>query len=248
MGAFAFMSQKVETVAPKLERRIRKEIGSGAPLNYTIENGEAHAASVGTLLGGVGAALAHKERGAPFLFRLNFQQPPPRPASLRLSVARQGFGSYVASFLYSTQLRKPIAGEVSPRSISLCCETSTGAARMPRSSSSASEFLCASRSCRCWPVGVGAEETLRQVARPVVTDDLVGAAPARAVEPRAGAVAVLRTQLARADRRGRLRHTHQRSVPDFDLVAGALETAPAPRDDSRAPAALKCFLRIVLSG
>lgn len=37
MGAFAFMSQKAETVAPKIERRIRKEIGKGAPLNYAVE-------------------------------------------------------------------------------------------------------------------------------------------------------------------------------------------------------------------
>lgn len=95
------------------ERRLRKEIGSVAPLNYTVEDGEAHAASVGSLLGDVGAALAHKERGAPFLFRLNFQIPHPRPAGLRVSIARQGFGCYVASLLYSTQLRKPVAGEVS---------------------------------------------------------------------------------------------------------------------------------------
>jgi hypothetical protein len=113
MGAFAYMSQKVETVAPKIERRLRKEIGSDAPLSYTIESGEAHAASVGTLLGDVGAALAHKERGAPFLFRLDFQLPPPRPTGLRVSVARQGFGCYVASLLYSTHLRKSVAGEVS---------------------------------------------------------------------------------------------------------------------------------------
>lgn len=113
MGAFAYMSQKAEMVAPKIERRLRKEIGSGAPLNYTVEDGEAHTASVGSLLGDVGAALARKERGTPFLFRLNFRLPPPRPADLRVSVARQGFGCYVASLLYSTQLRKSIAGEVS---------------------------------------------------------------------------------------------------------------------------------------
>jgi hypothetical protein len=113
VGAYAYMSQKAETVAPKLERRLRKEIGSGAPLSYTVEDGEAHHASVGSLLGDVGSALVHKERAAPFLFRLNFQLPPPRPAGLRVSVARQGFGCYVASLLYSTQLRKPVAGEVS---------------------------------------------------------------------------------------------------------------------------------------
>lgn len=113
MGAFAFMSQKVETVAPKLERRLRKEIGAGPPLDYTVEDGEADGASVGSLLGDVGAALVHKERAAPFLFRLNFRLPQPRPVNLRVSVARQGFGSYVASFLYSTRLSKQIAGEVS---------------------------------------------------------------------------------------------------------------------------------------
>lgn len=86
------MSQKAETGAPKIERRLRNEIGSGAPLDYTIENGEAHSASVGSLLGDVGAAPVRKERGALFLFRLNFQLPPPRPAALHVSVARQGFG------------------------------------------------------------------------------------------------------------------------------------------------------------
>jgi hypothetical protein len=113
MGAFAYMSQKAETVAPKIERRIRKEIGANAPLNYTIDYGTTHTASVGSLLGDVGAALAGVRRDMPFLFYLNFQLPQPRAANLRAGIARQGLGCIVGTLLYSTPLSKRIGGEVS---------------------------------------------------------------------------------------------------------------------------------------
>ena len=110
MGGFTFISQKTEKVAPKIEQLIRKEIGAGAPLAYTIEDGTAQTASVGSAFRDAATALvggAAKE-----LFQLDFQLPQPRPASLQVSVCRQGVGSYVGLLLYSSRLAQPVASEV----------------------------------------------------------------------------------------------------------------------------------------
>lgn len=110
MGRLAFMSQKAETIAPKIEQLVRQEIGANAPLAYAVENGEAGTVTAGSLLGDLGAAFVGGTVNQ--LFRLNIQLPEPRPASLQASVERQGFGSYVGLLLYSTRLAKPLAGEV----------------------------------------------------------------------------------------------------------------------------------------
>jgi hypothetical protein len=119
MSRLAYMSQTVQMVAPKIEQHLRKEIGADAPLAFAVENGEVGKASLGSLIGDLGAAFVGGKGNV--LFHLNFQLPQPRPANLRVSVDRQGLGSYVGLLLYSTWLLKPVGSEISleePKSLS----------------------------------------------------------------------------------------------------------------------------------
>lgn len=110
MNNLAFMSQDPATVAPKVEEKVREEVGGSAPVAYQTEMGEAATATVGSVLGDIGSALIGSDEKA--LFRLHFDLTQPRTAQLQVSVNRQGMGSYAGLLLYSAQLSKPVGSEV----------------------------------------------------------------------------------------------------------------------------------------
>ena len=110
MNNLAYNSQDATFVAPKVEEKVREELGSSAPLSYQVETGEAATATIGSVLGDIGSALMGGAEN--MLFRLNFDLAQPRPANLYVSVNRQGIGSYVGMLVYSAQLSKPIGGQV----------------------------------------------------------------------------------------------------------------------------------------
>jgi len=106
----AYTSQDAATVGPKVEEKVREEVGASAPLSYEVEAGDASTASVGSFLGDVaGALLGGKDKT---LFNIHFELPQPRPAHLQVSVNRQGVGSHVGLLLYTAKLSKPVYGEV----------------------------------------------------------------------------------------------------------------------------------------
>src|SRR5947209_2042295 len=106
----AYTSQDAATVGPKVEEKVREEVGASAPLSYEVEAGDASTASVGSFLGDVaGALLGGKDKT---LFNVHFELPQPRPAHLQVSVNRQGVGSHVGLLLYTAKLSKPVYGEV----------------------------------------------------------------------------------------------------------------------------------------
>ncbi len=114
MNNLAYNSQQSDKVGPQVEEKLRKELGAAAPLMYQVESGEAGSTSAASVLGDMGRALVggKSER----LFTLVFDLPAstaPRAAQLRAIVNRQGVGSHVGLLLYSTQLNKPVRGEVS---------------------------------------------------------------------------------------------------------------------------------------
>src|SRR5438067_10031786 len=111
MNNLAYTSQDPATVGPKVEEKVREELGASAPVAYQVEMGEAATVSVGSFLRDVGSALVGGKDEA--LFRLNFDLTQPRPAQLQVNINRQGVGSHVGLLLYSTKLAKPVAGEVS---------------------------------------------------------------------------------------------------------------------------------------
>jgi hypothetical protein len=110
MNNLAYNSQDAASVGPKVEEKVREELGASAPLSYQVETGEAATATVGSVLGDIGSALMGGAEN--MLFRLNFDLAQPRPANLQVSVNRQGIGSYVGMLVYSAQLSKPVGGEV----------------------------------------------------------------------------------------------------------------------------------------
>jgi hypothetical protein len=109
MNNLAYTSQDPETIGPKVEEKVREETGATAPVPYEVQMGEAGTATIGSFLGDIGNALIGGSDNT--LFRLNFDLAP-RPATLQVSMNRQGVGSHAGLLLYSARLSKPVAGEV----------------------------------------------------------------------------------------------------------------------------------------
>ena len=110
MNNLAYTSQDAAYVGPKVEEKVREEVGAGAPLPYRVETGEASTVSVGSFVGDVARGLVGGKDEA--LFRLHFDLPHVRPSHLTVSVNRQGVGSHVGLLLYTAKLSKPVGGEV----------------------------------------------------------------------------------------------------------------------------------------
>jgi hypothetical protein len=110
MNNLAYTSQDAGVVGPKVEEKVREEVGASAPLPFQVEAGEAGTLTVGSFLGDVaGALLGGKDKT---LFNLHFDLPAQKPTHLQVSVNRQGVGSHVGLLLYTSKLSKPVFGEV----------------------------------------------------------------------------------------------------------------------------------------
>lgn len=110
MNNLAYNSQDAATVGPKVEEKVREEIGASGPVTYKVEMGEGTKATVGRFLSDIGHTLLGGT--AETLFCLRFDLPQPRPAQLDILVDRQGMGSHVGPLLYSAKLSRPVGAEV----------------------------------------------------------------------------------------------------------------------------------------
>jgi hypothetical protein len=110
MNNLAYNSQDAAIVGPKVEEKVREEVGASAPIPFQVEMGDAGKATVGSVLKEIGGALVGGKDET--LFQLQFDLPQPRPAQLQVNVNRQGIGSHVGLLLYSAKLSKPVFGEV----------------------------------------------------------------------------------------------------------------------------------------
>ena len=110
MNNLAYTSQDAAFIGPKVEEKVREEVGANAPVPYSVEEGEAATASVGSFIGDIAGALVGSKDKT--LFRMRFDLPHARPAQLQVSVNRQGVGSHVGLLLYTAQLSKTVGGEV----------------------------------------------------------------------------------------------------------------------------------------
>jgi len=110
MNNLAYTSQDAAYVGGKVEEKVREEVGATAPLTYQVETGEAGAATIGSFLSDIGCGLIGGKDET--LFRFNFDLTQKRPATLQVSINRQGVGSHAGLLMYSAKLAKAIAGEV----------------------------------------------------------------------------------------------------------------------------------------
>ena len=110
MNNFAYTSQDVNYIGPKVEEKIREELGAPSPLPYQVEDGGAGPTSAGTFFSDLATGILGGKSN--LLFNLHFDLTHPRPAHLQVSVDRQGVGSHVSLLLYSTWLAKPVGGEI----------------------------------------------------------------------------------------------------------------------------------------
>ncbi|HEX8844952.1 MAG TPA: hypothetical protein VF791_09930 [Pyrinomonadaceae bacterium] len=110
MNNLAYTSHKIEVIGPKVEEKIREELGAPAPLPYQVEDGNAGEMSAGKFFSDIAGGLLGGK--ADVLFNLHFDLTHPRPTHLQVSMNRQGVGSHAGVLLYSTWLSKPVAGEV----------------------------------------------------------------------------------------------------------------------------------------
>src|SRR5664280_1427547 len=103
MNSFAYSSQKLDVVGPKVAEVVGKELGISPP-PFVIEMADAPQTSIKTVMGDMGRALVGG--GTNRLFTIIFRMSTPRPLEVRANVMRQGVGSIVNHLLYSTPLSK----------------------------------------------------------------------------------------------------------------------------------------------
>lgn len=110
MNNLAYTSHKIEVIGPKVEEKLREELGAPAPLPYQVEDGNAGEMTAGKFFSDIaGGILGGK---SDVLFNLHFDLTQPRPVHLQVSMNRQGVGSHAGLLLYSTWLSKPVGSEV----------------------------------------------------------------------------------------------------------------------------------------
>lgn len=108
MNNLAYNGQDEQTVAPKVEELLAKELGTGAPIAHTVES-EGGGVSAATVLKDVGTYL-FRGKVTP-LFTIHFDLTQPRPIKLDVHMIRRGLGCVAGSLAYATVLNKRIAGE-----------------------------------------------------------------------------------------------------------------------------------------
>jgi hypothetical protein len=109
LNNLAYTSQDAEYVGPKVEEKVREEVGATAPMPYRVEMGEASALSVGPFVGDAARGLAGGREET--LFRIRFGLPRLLTSDLWVSVNRQGVGSHVGLLYYSAKLSALCGGE-----------------------------------------------------------------------------------------------------------------------------------------
>ena len=110
MNNLAYMGQDGQTVAPKVEELLRKELAASGPIAFTVETEGAGGVSAGSVLQDVSTSL-FGGKVTPLL-TIRFDIAPPRAIRLDVHMLRQGLGCVAGSLAYATTLNKPLAGPV----------------------------------------------------------------------------------------------------------------------------------------
>ncbi len=106
-----FKNHHSEYVAPRIEEKLRDEIGATLPLSYQLEGNQTAHVTVGTVIDDAVRMLARSSGNT--LFTLYFEVEHPRSFQFQVQVTRGGVGSFIGGLLYSAQLTKSTPGEIS---------------------------------------------------------------------------------------------------------------------------------------
>jgi hypothetical protein len=109
MNNLAYMGQDGNTVAPKVEELLRKEL-AGGPYPYSVDGSGAAGPSTKSVIADVASSVFGGSVTPLFAIHFDIQQP--RPAQLDVHMLRQGLGCVAGSLAYMTVINKPAAGEV----------------------------------------------------------------------------------------------------------------------------------------
>jgi hypothetical protein len=105
------MGQDGQTVAPKVQELLNKELAAAGPITYRIESEGAGGVSAQSVLKDLGSSLFGGKITP--LFAIQFEITQPRSTRLDVHMIRKGLGCMAGSLAYATVLSKRISGEVS---------------------------------------------------------------------------------------------------------------------------------------
>jgi len=111
MNNLAYASRDKESVAPKVEDLLRKELAAPAPIMYTVQEEGSAEISAGTILKDMSTTF-FGGKDTP-LMTIIFQIAQPRAAGLEVHMSRQGVGCVAGPLVYSAVLNKPCCSGVS---------------------------------------------------------------------------------------------------------------------------------------
>ena len=110
MNNLAYMGQDGQTVAPKVEELLHKELGASRPIAFAVETEGAGGVSAGSVLQDVSASL-FGGKVAP-LFTIHFDILQPRAIRLDVHMLRKGLGCVAGSLAFATVVNKQVEGQV----------------------------------------------------------------------------------------------------------------------------------------
>jgi|HubBroStandDraft_6_1064221.scaffolds.fasta_scaffold53289_4 hypothetical protein len=111
MNNLAYVGQDQQTIAPKVQELLGKELAAAGPIRYKIESEGAAGVSAASVLKDLGSSIFGGK--VALLFTIQFEIVQPRSARLEVHMIRKGLGCTVGSLGYATVLSKRIVGDVS---------------------------------------------------------------------------------------------------------------------------------------
>ena len=102
-----FWTDNPEKNGPKVEKKLRKELGATEPIPFEVEiEGQYKPGSIGQVLGDMKAQLFGGRCRPLYTFRFTIGSP--RPAEVRVSVIKEGGAIVLGSLTYSAPIAKPV--------------------------------------------------------------------------------------------------------------------------------------------
>jgi hypothetical protein len=111
MNNGAYMGHDGQTIAPKVQELLTKDLGAAGSVSFTIESVGAEGITAKSILKDMGTTFFGGK--SQLLFTIHFDVNQSRPMQLDAHMIRQGVGCGLGSLAYATTVGKRVAGPVS---------------------------------------------------------------------------------------------------------------------------------------